>query len=196
MSHRSVVFLACLAVCAFGVLLAAQQSTFFSLDQSVVYTEGITRLSFSRSDSWRASFAAATAAFVCGLLFSYGGPRTRTITSVLLLLFGLTYLLILLPEDQTRRGITMYCPSQAWHSDATTIRLRLDVTFLAARGLGLALLVLGGVTLLGEFFSFLGRATDTTEACRKCGYDLRANVSGTCPECGSIVGPRSDIAGR
>jgi hypothetical protein len=42
-----------------------------------------------------------------------------------------------------------------------------------------------------SMFAFLTRLKSLTEGsqagCRKCGYDLTGNISGTCPECGERI---------
>jgi len=43
------------------------------------------------------------------------------------------------------------------------------------------------IGILGLVLRFRDRATPTGAMCARCGYDLRGNVSGRCPECGTVV---------
>jgi hypothetical protein len=55
----------------------------------------------------------------------------------------------------------------------------------------LLLVILLGSYLLARFVFFLLRWRQVypeEPRCRKCGYDLTGNVSGTCPECGTRAG--------
>lgn len=54
-------------------------------------------------------------------------------------------------------------------------------------------MVCGGCVALGDAMANTLTGMQRTRAngrrCRECGYDLTGNVTGVCPECGSIVGP-------
>ena len=47
----------------------------------------------------------------------------------------------------------------------------------------------GLLTATGFYLSPHGRYLHNLSLCQRCGYDLRGNVSGACPECGSSIRP-------
>jgi len=69
--------------------------------------------------------------------------------------------------------------------------------FTARRVYGLAYAIGGGLLVLG-FLRWAVRKPkhherDSSRYCKKCDYDLTGNVSGVCPECGTVVcSPKTD----
>ncbi len=53
------------------------------------------------------------------------------------------------------------------------------------------LLWIAGAFLLGCRGRLPGTAIPTTTHCANCGYDLTANTTGICPECGAAITPRA-----
>jgi hypothetical protein len=63
---------------------------------------------------------------------------------------------------------------------------------VAAKYWGLGFLVFGGLYL--AYAAVFGREVDPTPRCAKCQYNLTANESGVCPECGTPIGTSSSKA--
>ena len=83
-----------------------------------------------------------------------------------------------------------------WTISGVGIDIAFDVTVAAsviggsgaAVGLGLGLIAfLVPLFLIGRRPSLKARFL-ASNVCRACGYDLAGNVSGVCPECGTVVG--------
>ena len=63
---------------------------------------------------------------------------------------------------------------------------------------GILWLVVVGVTAIGAFLIFRarwGRRVGDTPFCRKCGYVLTGNVTGTCSECGTLFSENTVVRG-
>src|SRR5262245_36520615 len=52
--------------------------------------------------------------------------------------------------------------------------------------------LLGALTLLVMIASEMRRKRFPAGACQQCGYDLRGNTSGACPECGAAIPPKAE----
>jgi hypothetical protein len=47
--------------------------------------------------------------------------------------------------------------------------------------------IMGGISLIMLWLACKPSATDSTPRCERCGYNLTANTSGICPECGQAI---------
>jgi ribosomal protein L37E len=99
------------------------------------------------------------------------GPRLP----LSLLAYVLLYWLLLLVAV----GVTVLWGIGVSHRDVRLLMVGLVVGW----GLGLSLFIMASAAKIED------QIQDPHELCRGCGYNLRSNESGVCPECGSPISP-------
>ena len=108
-------------------------------------------------------------------LHGYGGVRFHRLTSRLGTCESLGLSLPVLVHDQTRPAIVGK-------------NLRTSPTRLLVPLWTVLVVLLAATTALG----LSGRRAARAGHCQQCGYDLTGNVSGRCPECGTLIRPGTE----
>jgi len=185
---------------AAGILLGAgltlQQLFEWLVTNPITYQDGATRIVLRISEGWMFTIAIMFIELVAAVSIVVDSTRSRMSPwlGVLMVSWGLIYLAYLVPEEQaamhalgfstTPNTDVINAPTSAWQANWSSLRLRLDPTYLPVRALGVHVIITGMAISLF-------RNKPESQTCPQCGYSLRGNPSAGCPECGWSRGGRT-----
>lgn len=187
-----VVRTACIVLGVLLLLLAVQQKFFCFWDEWRVHVSGQTVIAIPASDLWWLSCISAFTCFLCAWCAVWTRPPIAMSVCVLVALWGLFALLTYACEQARPRaphpvygaGHHVVAPGRDWWQEHEMARrARLDPTYSISIGLALSQIVLA--VLLA---CCLPTGSRLHGFCSSCGYNLRGNTSGRCPECGTACG--------
>lgn len=194
--HRQRMLTGSLLLAGVCALLATQQGYHWLLDKRCELLWGVTQVVITRSSSWPLSAASGFMTLLCGVCCRHASIRFRRIQCTLLILWGFTYLIVLLPNYPSVLAeyfYSLYCmlaqpeqsyvarPAHWWQESLVGWRLILDPSYLLSWVIGV------GQCVIGVYGLSLSALFPQAEHCASCGYNLRGNVSGRCPECGQTL---------